>query len=345
MDKQQKQHQVEPEHIRYVPIASDALFKSESAVQEVSLKELLGALFNGKWIIVCITGFFSILSVLIALSLPNIYKAQVLLAPAMNEQPSGLGALTGQFGGLASLAGIELGGSDTGKTVMALQVLQSRQFIGDFVTKHDVLTSLMAVEGWDLQTNQLIYDESKYAVDEAKWVRDVKPPRYSKPSLQEAFVAFEKIFSVDQNKDNGMVTISIEHYSPYLAKKWVDLIVDDINQNMKERDVKEAQRSIEYLQREIVKANIAELKSVLYQLVEEQTKTLMLANVREEYTFKTLDPAQVPELKEKPNRALISILGFVLGGMLGVFIVLIRYLNKGSKARSKLSETSSILAK
>ena len=41
--------------------------------------------------------------------------------------------------------------------------------------------------------------------------------------------------------------------------------------------------------------------------------------------FKTVDPAIVPELKSKPNRALTCILGTLLGGMLGVVLVLIRY--------------------
>ena len=54
-------------------------------------------------------------------------------------------------------------------------------------------------------------------------------------------------------------------------------------------------------------------------------ETVMLAEVRPEYVFKTIDPAVVPEEKSKPSRALICVLGTLLGGMLGVVIVLIRH--------------------
>jgi LPS O-antigen subunit length determinant protein (WzzB/FepE family) len=60
-------------------------------------------------------------------------------------------------------------------------------------------------------------------------------------------------------------------------------------------------------------------------MIQGQTETIMLANASPEYLFKTLDPAVVPELKAKPKRALICVLGALLGGMLGVLWVLIRH--------------------
>jgi len=41
--------------------------------------------------------------------------------------------------------------------------------------------------------------------------------------------------------------------------------------------------------------------------------------------FKTIDPAVVPEEKSEPKRALICVLGTLLGGMLSVLIVLVRH--------------------
>jgi uncharacterized protein involved in exopolysaccharide biosynthesis len=67
------------------------------------------------------------------------------------------------------------------------------------------------------------------------------------------------------------------------------------------------------------------MQSAFYQIVEEQTKSLMLAEVQEEFIFKVVDPAVVPELKAGPKRALICVLGTLLGGMLGVAIVLVRF--------------------
>jgi uncharacterized protein involved in exopolysaccharide biosynthesis len=51
----------------------------------------------------------------------------------------------------------------------------------------------------------------------------------------------------------------------------------------------------------------------------------MLAEVQEEFIFKVVDPAVIPELKSSPKRALICVLGTLLGGMLSVVIVLVGF--------------------
>ena len=51
----------------------------------------------------------------------------------------------------------------------------------------------------------------------------------------------------------------------------------------------------------------------------------MVAEASPDYAFIVVSPCMVPEVKSKPSRALISILGTLKGGMLGVVIVLIRH--------------------
>jgi LPS O-antigen subunit length determinant protein (WzzB/FepE family) len=70
------------------------------------------------------------------------------------------------------------------------------------------------------------------------------------------------------------------------------------------------------------------METVFYQLIEEQTKNMMLTQVKAEYVLKTIDPAQVPEEKAGPKRALIVVLGTMVGGMLSVLMVLIRYFTR-----------------
>ncbi|WP_299266757.1 Wzz/FepE/Etk N-terminal domain-containing protein [uncultured Psychrosphaera sp.] len=293
---------------------------------EIDLKELWRAIWQGKLLVIFITAIFSIASVFYALSLPDIYKSEALLAPA-EEQDSNLGGMASQLGGLASLAGVNLGGGKADKTTLALEVIKSRAFTFKFIEKYDITADLMAVKGWELESNKLIYDESIYNPHSKKWLRDVKAPLKSQPSLQEAYKVLQKIVNVEQDKSNAMITISVEHYSPYVAKKWVDLLISASNEEMKSRDLLEANNSIAYLTEQLEHTRISGLQEILYQLIEEQTKTIMFANVRDEYILKTIDPALVPELKSGPQRALICVLGFMLGGMLAMLIILIRYFN------------------
>jgi uncharacterized protein involved in exopolysaccharide biosynthesis len=302
------------------------------ADDEIDLRELFAVIWQGKWLIIAITALFAVASVVYAISQPNIYKSEALLAPAEQEGGGGLSALAGQFGGLASLAGVNLGGGSSNKAQLAIEVLKSRQFTSDFIQKHNILPDLMAAESWNMQTNTVVYDSEIYDAQNDKWVREVDAPFKPKPSMQEAYKEFSEILAASTDKESGMVKISIEHVSPYVAQQWVEWLIQDINKTMKQRDVLEALKSTEFLTQQLEQTKIADIRAVLYKLVEEQTKTIMFAKVRDEYVFKTIDAALVPEEKFKPKRALICVLGVLLGGMLSVMIVLIRHYVGNSKS-------------
>ena len=91
---------------------------------EIDLKELFGVLWTGKILIVAITAVFAIGSVLVALSIPNQYKATALLAPAQADG-GGLSSALGQLGGLASLAGVSIGGGESSESQIAQEIMKS----------------------------------------------------------------------------------------------------------------------------------------------------------------------------------------------------------------------------
>ena len=104
--------------------------------------------------------------------------------------------------------------------------------------------------------------------------------------------------------------------------------MEDVNSAVRAQDVFEAERSIEYLQEQVKNTSLADLQAVFFDLIQSQTETVMLAEVRPEYVFKTIDPAVAPEQKSKPSRALICIFGTAFGGFLAVAIVLIGYFTR-----------------
>jgi uncharacterized protein involved in exopolysaccharide biosynthesis len=304
---------------------NDPFIQNPYPDDEIDLKELFMVLWSGKWLISAVTGAAAAISVVVALSLPNIYTASALLAPA-ESSGGGLSGLMKQYGGLASLAGVSLpGGEEGSRAQLGMQLMKSRAFIGDFVERRDILPELMAVESWDAGAGDIVFDAEVYDVASKTWVRDVEPPKVAKPSSQEAHKAFSEVLGVSEDKQTGYVTVSIDHESPVVAAQWVNWLVEDVNAAVKAQDVSEAEKSIEYLKQQVANTSLADLQAMFFELIQSQTETVMLAEVRPEYVFKTIDPAVVPEEKSKPSRALICVLGTLLGGMLGVVTVLIRH--------------------
>ena len=291
---------------------------------EIDLRELFGIIWQGKWWIIAITFVFALGSVIYSLSLPNIYKSEATLAPTEEASGGGLSQMAGQLGGLASLAGVNLGSQGADKTTIALEILKSRAFIKGFVEKYDILPELMAVEEWNRDTG-IVFNSELYNSEIKEWVREVEPPKQPEPSSWEYVKVFrESVLEVSKDDTTGLVTIAVNHQSPEVAQQWVAWLIEEINNHMRERDIQEAKRSLEYLDKELQSTSLSDMQQVFYQLIEKQTQTIMLANVRPEYIFQTLDPAVVPEQKAKPSRALICIIGTFLGGFLSVGFVLVR---------------------
>jgi uncharacterized protein involved in exopolysaccharide biosynthesis len=294
---------------------------------EIDLRELFATLWAGKWLIIAITILFAAGGVAYALYKPNIYQSSALLAPTDGDSGGGLG---GQLGGLASLAGVNIGQDGSNKVVIAKEILQSRAFLTEFIQRHQLEIPLMATTGWSMKREEWVYNRDVYSPDTGQWA--MEEGESLAPTNWDMVKKFRQShLSVSENKDNGMVTVSVKSLSPPAAKNWTDWLVRDINEHMRKRDIQEAEASINYLEEKLQDTNIAGMQQVFYQLIESETRTVMLANAQKEYVFQTVDPAVVPQEKSEPKRALIAVVATMLGGMLSVFIVFIRAFVKNGK--------------
>lgn len=294
---------------------------------EIDLRNLFHILWNKKFFTLCLTSIFAIISVLYSLSLPNIYTSSALLAPASEE--NSLSSQVGQFSGLASFAGLGLGSEGSSKTQEAIERIKSFEFFSKHFLPNVQLENLMAVKKWIPEQNILIYDENLFDPKTKIWKRDVSYPRKIIPSNQEVFEeVYEKILNISMNKNTGFVSISIDHKSPIIAKRWLDLIILNINESMRELDKQSSQRSIDFLNKSTESTSVRSINDVISVLLENQMQTLMLANSQKDYVFKIIESPIASEKKSGPSRAIICIIITLLGGLFSVCIVFLQHYRK-----------------
>ena len=283
---------------------------------EIDLRDLFAVLWAGKIKILAITTIFAIASVFYSLSIPNQYKASALLAPAKYES-AGLPGSMGQLGGLASLAGVNLNSGGSGESEIAKSIMVSWNFIEGFIASNNLADELVAVKGWNQESNELQINNEVYDVKNQRWLVD-------KPTSWSLFKSFSSKLSVTET-NSGFLSISIEHYSPYLAKQLLDLYISAINKHMQELQVIKVNNNINYMQEQINRTSIAEMKEVFYSIIEEQIKNKMLAEASPDYAFIAVNASMLPEEKSQPNRALICIAITFFGGILSVLLVLVMH--------------------
>jgi len=291
---------------------------------EIHLIELIDVLWLNKKFIVTFTTFAALISVLYSLSLTNIYTAQTLIAPTTSSKTT---SLLSQYGGLASMAGVNLpkGGSEN-QLDIALNLFNSKKLLKRLMLYESFLPDLLAAKSWNMQTNIITYDPALYDQKNNKWVRKVSLPYKQIPSSQEALKKFSRLVSISQDKKSQLVTLNVDHLSPVVAQQWSLWIVKDINGILANMEINNSQASIDYLNNQIKITPYSELRTMFYKLIQESTQTMMLAAVNPEYVLTTIDPPVIPEIKSQPKRLSICILGILLGGMLSILIILVRNL-------------------
>lgn len=294
---------------------------------EIDLGELLLTIWKGKWLILLASSLFAISSIIYTLNLPNEYKSEAVVISASDSSNS-LSGLASQLGGLASLAGLSNNSASSDDYLLALEVLKSKSFITNFINQHELEIFIAAAVGWDEKRKEWILDDTVYNLKTKEWTRDKDPKQ---PSYLELYEAIIKKLHISSDDNSGVTKIGFELFSPEKSHEWTDMIIKDINSYMKRRDVDEAQENINFLRAQLEQTAVAEMQKIFYQLIAEQTKKIMLANAREDYVFKVIDPPVTPEKKSGPKRALIVAGCTMAGFFMGVLLVLLRHASLNRK--------------
>lgn len=271
------------------------------ADDEVHLLDVLDVLWDSKWLITGLTTLIAAIAIIYALSATEWYRSEVLLAPAEEKRSS----LDGQFGGLAALAGVGVGGGNSSEPIA---VLTSREFIQDFINENKLLWTILG--------------EGKVNVaDDASMTSDS-----GALDIREAVKLFQdNVLSVKADSATGLVTVSVEWTEADTAAEWANLLVNRLNERMRNRALRNAKINVAYLQAELKATNLVALQQSIGRLLESEMQKLMLARGNEEFSFKIIDRAVPPKYRSRPRRTLIVALTGICGSMLSALFVLIRW--------------------
>lgn len=284
----------------------------QSPEDGIDLVELWIALWNGKWLIMAVTFGFAVAAIAYSLSITPVYRAEVVLAPVVRSQTGGG---LGDLGGLANLAGIRLNTNADNR--QSLAILESKNFIAEFIREKDLLPVLFPEE-WDSERQQWVSNDPELQRD----IRDgVK-------------IFVENVRSISEDTRTGLVTLTIEWTDPQTAAEWATELVNRINDRTRNHDIEESQRKLDYLNEQLGEASLVELRLAISRVIEEQISAMMLAQSQMEYAFEVIDPAVAPKQRIRPKRTIIVIVGTLLGGFVGVFMLLATFAIKRMTARA-----------
>ena len=157
---------------------------------EIDLLELLALFWRRKWLIVVVTTLCAAGGVAYALLAQQWWRAEVVMTQTDSKQVSGGLA---QLGGLASLAGINIGAG--GGSQNSVAVLKSKDFAREFIEDNQLLPVLLADR------------------------MDIQPP----VDIRDAVDYFDKdVRAIADDKKSGLITLSVTWTDDALATDWAN---------------------------------------------------------------------------------------------------------------------------
>jgi uncharacterized protein involved in exopolysaccharide biosynthesis len=265
---------------------------STDAADEIDLTTIGRLIWGNKLLIGLVAVVGGSVAAALAFTTTPVFRAEATIAP-VHEKDLSSGGLTSQLGALTSLVGVNLGQAG-GNVQTSDAVLESRRLVEEFIKRNDLLP-LLSVKAQKPPTLWLA-------------VRDFK----------------QGVLTVRKDTRKGITTVAVEWPDPVIAARWANGLVGLANELIRTRAINDATRNIAYLNRQLEQTNALELRQALYDIIKNETKTLMLANGRDEYAFETVDPAVPPERKVRPHRAVMTLVGLAIGLFLGTVIAFIR---------------------
>lgn len=277
--------------------------------EEISLRSAWALVVRRRWFIIAVVIFTTLLSALSTKYITKRYEAEITLSPISSSGGSGqmgaLGAMASQVGGLASLAGISLGGDSQKAETIA--VLQSEALTEAYIRKNNLLPVLYAKK-WDAASHS-------WKVKSQKEV----------PTLWGAYRFFgHGVRAVKTDAKTGLVTMTITWTDPGLAANWANGLVKMTNDYLRDKAIAEEERNISYLNDQASKTDSVSMKQVIYQLLQSEVNKAMLAKGNDEYALKVIDPAFAPERPSSPNLMIFAGVGLFVGLFFSMSWVILR---------------------
>jgi LPS O-antigen subunit length determinant protein (WzzB/FepE family) len=289
---------------------------------DLDLKEILLVFWKSRVIIISVTSLFTVGSIIYSLAQPNTYTSESIVV-AVNDQ--GGGRISPGVNALVKMTtGAGLGGGGGGMVAgdKAVTTIESREFFKHLLDNHEFVEKhFIAFEKFDDSSQSSIFDQSIYDDESKAWLD-------TKPSYLELYNDYGDMVSAEYYFSNGIIQLSVEHESPVFAYDFLTLIIQEVNNLRRKKDLSQSSKALEYLYQEATRNNLSVIQQSISQMITSQLGTQMLAKIKPDYMIQAFDKPFIPIEKSGPARLFITMMGTILGMVLSLSFVIINYFLK-----------------
>ncbi len=139
----------------------------------------------------------------------------------------------------------------------------------------------------------------------------------------------EEALKINSNQKENTIEISMQFKDPEITADIVNYLLRELNDYMSSEARRVAETNRRYLESQVDKTADPIVRTNIYSLIAKQIEASTMAEAKENFAFKVIDPPKAPDKRSKPKRTLMVVVSFVVSLFLGIFLAFLKeYIDK-----------------
>lgn len=255
--------------------------------EEISISDIIAVLFKHRILIFVIMTVSTFVAGLTSLFMKPIYEAKAVISPVTSSVST------------TSLIAQQLGIATSQPPIVTdiVALLKSRVLRENVVKKYKLIPYFLENPASKEKTEEEI--------------------------IWDILRTLEGTLKVKYQQRDNVIEVSFEHGDKEFSAKFIEYLLLSLNDHMVSEAKRVAETNKNYLLKEVEKTGDPYIRANIYSMIAQQIQQSMMAEAKENFAFKIIDPPKVPDKKAKPKRSLIVLLTFVVSMFFGFLLAFI----------------------
>lgn len=302
-------------------------------MEDVNFTQLLSILWRGKGIILLAMSAALLLGILYLHLTTYQYTATITLTAAQSSSGDGNVGL-GALGGLASVAGISVGSSQTMTPFQLYAESATSHQVAEVLAQDSRVMHTLFFAEWDEATTNWQEPDSalRKIINIVKVVIGVPVAPWKAPETTRLQSYLDNQINVEQDSKKPLVTLTYSHKDPEFALYLIQAINKTTDDLLRQQTLSRTSEYIKFLTEKLQTTSVAEHRDDIAQALSDQEKLAIFAQSNSAFAAQPIDTATVSARPTSPKPLAVLVASLFLGCLLGSLVVLVR-----SVARPRIS--------
>jgi LPS O-antigen subunit length determinant protein (WzzB/FepE family) len=300
---------------------------SYSADEVIDLRDLVAAVWGGKWIIIVLAAAGAIFGFYRLQQHQSTYTAELVLSLQSAQNSGGASGGVGRLANAIGLANVKIGNPTFDRLKLMLGSIELAEYLQE---RHDFI-HLVYKDSWDPETKKWIKPQGVKFELRQKLNVILKQPLWMTPNLSSLAEMISRAIIVETVEGTSFQALRYSHSDPQYALRFLSTVFEGVDELLRAQDRAQAIQRKQYLENLLQQTSLQESQNIILTLLMREENSLMLLSTSINYAGRLIAKPSVSNRSDVPSLlkfVIVPAFGLALFGL--VLAVIFQLYRKGA---------------